>query len=367
MTINYGIIGCGMMGGEHIRNIKLLDGARVTALTDPIAENMDEAVQIAGNDCRTFDSIGQLLKSGSCDALVIASPNHTHHEILRELSGCGLPILAEKPLCITLDQCRSVSEVFGKNNAPVWVAMEYRYIAPVTKLISALRDGEAGILRMLSIREYRYPFLEKFGDWNRFSEKSGGTMVEKCCHFFDLMRLIIKSEPVRIYASGGMDVNHVDEVYDGSRPDILDNAYVIVDFANGVRALIELCMFAESAPWQERVTAIGDAASIEARVPGPARFSASGEERHAELEIAYREDQRVDVQTVEVDHSILAAGDHHGSTFFQHQRFIDMVRNGGKPAVSLQDGMLAVAMGQAAEESVMTGEAIDFQEFLDRQ
>jgi hypothetical protein len=51
---------------------------------------------------------------------------------------------------------------------------------------------------MLSIREHRFPFLTKVGDWNRFSENTGGTMVEKCCHFFDLMRLITRSEAVRV-------------------------------------------------------------------------------------------------------------------------------------------------------------------------
>ena len=53
---------------------------------------------------------------------------------------------------------------------------------------------------------HRFPFLEKVGDWNRFSKNSGGTLVEKCCHFFDLMRLLTQSEPVQVYASGGIAV-----------------------------------------------------------------------------------------------------------------------------------------------------------------
>ena len=57
--------------------------------------------------------------------------------------------------------------------------------------------------------------LRKVDDWNRFSSRTGGTLVEKCCHFFDLMRLILKSEPTRILASGGQDVNHLDEQYHG--------------------------------------------------------------------------------------------------------------------------------------------------------
>jgi myo-inositol 2-dehydrogenase / D-chiro-inositol 1-dehydrogenase len=56
---------------------------------------------------------------------------------------------------------------------------------------------------MLTIREHRFPFLEKVGDWNRFNRNTGGTLVEKCCHFFDLMRLILRDDPVRVMASGG--------------------------------------------------------------------------------------------------------------------------------------------------------------------
>ncbi len=90
-------------------------------------------------------------------------------------------------------------------------------------------------MKMVAIREHRFPFLVKVGDWNRFNRNTGGTLVEKCCHFFDLMRLVAGAEPVSVLASGAQDVNHLDERYNGEVPDILDNAYVIVDFANGVR------------------------------------------------------------------------------------------------------------------------------------
>jgi myo-inositol 2-dehydrogenase/D-chiro-inositol 1-dehydrogenase len=86
------------------------------------------------------------------------------------------------------------------------------------------------------------PFLQKVGDWNRFTSRTGGSLVEKCCHHFDLMRLIIGSEPRRFFASGGQDANHLDETYNGQASDILDNAYVLVDFENGARGLLELCM-----------------------------------------------------------------------------------------------------------------------------
>ena len=66
---------------------------------------------------------------------------------------------------------------------------------PVGEFITQIGRGRVGQLRMLSIREHRFPFLPKVGDWNRFNRNTGGTMVEKCCHFFDLMRLIVGACP----------------------------------------------------------------------------------------------------------------------------------------------------------------------------
>jgi predicted dehydrogenase len=97
----------------------------------------------------------------------------------------------------------------------VQVGLEYRYIPAVAKLIEQVKIGSIGHVRMVSIREHRFPFLVKVNNWNRFNRNSGGTLVEKCCHFFDLMTLIADSRPVRAMASGAQDINHLDEIYDG--------------------------------------------------------------------------------------------------------------------------------------------------------
>lgn len=109
---------------------------------------------------------------------------------------------------------------------------------PVAKLIQIVKSGSIGQVKMVAIREHRFPFLVKVNcatqncvlilafyliglqilqvnDWNRFNENTGGTLVEKCCHFFDLMRLFVGSNPMRVMASGAVDVNHKDEMYNG--------------------------------------------------------------------------------------------------------------------------------------------------------
>jgi myo-inositol 2-dehydrogenase / D-chiro-inositol 1-dehydrogenase len=358
-TLNYGIIGSGMMGHEHIRNINLIGDAKVAAVCDLDGEMRGIARQLAGEGCRTFADHRDLLSADLCDAYVIASPNHTHAAVLRDVLPAAKPVLVEKPLCTTVADCNEILALAAKTGTPVWVAMEYRYMPPLQRLMRELDEGAAGRAHMISIREHRYPFLKKVGDWNRFNANTGGTLVEKCCHFFDLMRLIAKSEAVRVYASGAMDVNFLGERYDGRTPDIIDNAFVIVDFANGMRAMLDLCMFAEGSYWQEQISVVGDEARIDALIPGPARFSREGKERNSEIVVSPRDSKIERREEIHVDHSILAAGDHHGSTFFQHRKFAELVRHGGTPEVSLEDGLKAVMIGAAAEESARSGRAVD--------
>ncbi|MBT8414364.1 MAG: hypothetical protein KJO30_08550, partial [Boseongicola sp.] len=64
------------------------------------------------------------------------------------------------------------------------------------------------------------------------------------------------------------------------------------------------------------------------------------------------------VVEIPVDPTILDAGDHNGSTFYQHARFLELVRAGGAPEVSLRDGAQAVAMGHAAQEAARGGGAV---------
>ncbi|MEM6465586.1 MAG: Gfo/Idh/MocA family oxidoreductase [Pseudomonadota bacterium] len=359
MTLRYGLIGAGMMGQEHIRNVALLEGAEVVAIADPDLHMTRKAQTLAGPACKAYLHHQEMLTYEGLDALIVAAPNHMHHPILREVMRTDIPVLCEKPLGISPQECEDIVAWDAARDAPLWTAMEYRYMPPVQRLIQEVRAGQVGDVRMLSIREHRFPFLTKVGDWNRFSEQTGGTLVEKCCHFFDLMRLILDAEPVRVYASGNMDVNHKDEDYDGRVPDILDNAYVIVDFDTGARAMVDLCMFAEGAYWQEVISATGPNARVDAMIPGPARFTKTGEERSSQIVISERGSRTEQVIAIEVDERILRAGDHHGSTFFQHMRFAEMLQSGGKPEVTAADGMIAVKVGIAAERSARTGQAIN--------
>lgn len=356
--VRYGIIGCGMMGQEHLRNIALLPEAEVVAIFEPdpamraIAATMVPGAVMCG-------SVEQILAVAGVNCLLIASPNDLHLGQLGLIARIRpLPVLVEKPLFTAPGMAAEVA-LLRDYPAPVWVAMEYRYMPPVAHLIAQAQAATGGV-RMLTIREHRFPFLEKVGDWNRFNARSGGTLVEKCCHFFDLMRRIAGCDPVRIMASGGQAVNHLDEDYDGKVPDIWDHAYVIVEFSNGLRAMLELCMFAEGARYQEEISAVGPLGKIEAHVPGPGRFWPAhlGDAPVPQVIVSPRDPKGPRVLEVPVDPGLLAAGDHNGSTFYQHQGFARVVMGLQAPEVGLIDGWWAVAMGMAAQQSAITGQAV---------
>lgn len=383
--IRYGFIGCGMMGQEHVRNLSLIDGAVVVAVFEPDAAMQALASRIAPH--AAFEpTLEALLNRRDIDAWVMTSPNHCHAEQLAAIVAKNpQPVLLEKPACVNLDQVNAMQSMLdrhaGHTNPPIWTAMEYRYMPPITKLIEeAHRAAHTGPAVMFSIREHRYPFLTKVGNWNRFSRNTGGTLVEKCCHFFDLMRHVMQADPVRVYASGGQNHNHLDERYSGETPDILDNAYVVLDFANGRRALLDLCMFAEGSRYQEELCVVGAKGKLDCKVPGPGRFwpTELGDAPVAQLTVSQRhivgaegwtnhpDITAVPMQTLDipVDEALLAVGDHNGSTFYQHQKFFDMVcrwqagEKSAAPEVSLQDGLKAVLIGLAAEQSAKTGESI---------
>jgi myo-inositol 2-dehydrogenase / D-chiro-inositol 1-dehydrogenase len=390
-VIRYGIIGAGMMGREHIRNIITLGGARVTALADPHAKSIENALSDLagryvfsggtglkdegaapagqeGSPPEVFTTAEELLASGLCDAVVVATPNYTHASVLDLIfdQAPSMHVLVEKPLATTIEDARRIVERSANHRGIVWVGLEYRFIPPVARFLQEI-PVTVGDLKMMTVREHRFPFLPKVGDWNRFTTNTGGTLVEKCCHFFDLMNLAVSTHtagarPIRVMASGGQDVNHLDERYPGNPagevPDILDNAFVIVDYSNGVRSLLDLCMFAETSVNEQELCAVGSLGKVEAFVPsGMVRVA-----KRAPLKNGYPQPGTIEEFDASHDPRVKHEGFHHGSSFLEHLAFAEAIRSGGAAAVKVEDGLWSVAVGIAAHRSIQLDRPVELSE-----
>jgi predicted dehydrogenase len=350
MPLRFGVIGTGMMGCEHLRNLLALPDATIVAVADPSERSRAWAAHTLGDGHPACigSSTGDVLSRDDVDAVVVATPNHMHASVLREVFAArpDVAVMVEKPLCTTLDDCRTVVDAAARRPGIVWVGLEYRYMPPVAAFLRALESGDAGRLHMIAIREHRFPFLDKVGHWNRFNRNTGGTLVEKCCHFFDLMRLAAGADPVRVLASGGQAVNHLEERYDDEVPDILDHAYVIVEFANGVRGSLDLCMFAEASTNEQELCAVGEAGKVEAFVPSGL------------LRVGERATRQITERDASRDERVAYEGFHHGASYLELVAFADAVRTCGPPAVTVEDGLWSVAMGVAAHCSIDEARAV---------
>lgn len=273
------ILGAGMMGQEHISYISGYSALQIDFLCDPFEPSLDKAVQVM----KQFNnpSLPTLLRDESdllsyadaIDLLVIASPNYLHTESLVKWGKHNLTILCEKPVAVSQEQHDALMKLAADPDfiARIWVAMEYRYIPAIAKLLALIPT--IGELKMITIRENRFPFLSKVQQWNRDPLKTGDTLVEKCCHFFHLFRLISGleiSEPgVRSIVQRGL--NYLDEEKHSESP-IIDAAFVIFPFSDehctfdeSVRekshkasmGCLELCMYAEGSRHQEEIIVTG--------------------------------------------------------------------------------------------------------------
>jgi myo-inositol 2-dehydrogenase / D-chiro-inositol 1-dehydrogenase len=368
-ALRYGIVGCGSMGREHIENIRALAGGSgggvVTAIADPTAASREQAVALLDGNVKLFEHHGELLKSGLCDAVIVASPNFTHISVMRDALATELHLLCEKPLVTAMADGVEILERAKNRKAIAWVAQEYRYMPPVAEMIRIAHSGGVGRVHQVAVREHREPFYPKVGDWNRFSANTGGTLVEKCCHYFNLMDFILKEKPLRVFASGGQRVNHLDEKYNGKTPDILDSAYVIVEYPSGARGSLDLCMFAENSIDNEHVTIVGDQGKLESLLPsGVLRYGRR--EDWGKREVWGQPSgtaKGVAVRQIR-DTNIKYLGQHFGASYIEHQRFAHAVRNGLPAEIGLEEGLRSVATGFAAHQSIDEGRVVALSEVL---
>jgi predicted dehydrogenase len=339
-----------------------MGGATVTAISDPHKPSIEAALEMVPG-AKVFSDHRALLDSGLIDAVVIATPNDTHAEVLKDALATDLAVFVEKPLATTVDDLKSILDWESKRSALTWMGLEYRFMPPVTEAIARAKEGEAGKIHQISIREHREPFYPKVDSWNRFTERTGGTLVEKCCHYFNLMDLVIGEQPIRVFASGGQSVNHLNENYGGRQANMLDNAYVILEYASGARGMLDLCMFGEGSFDKEILTIIGDQGKIESFLPSQV-VKASRRDSVGNLDNWASGASRARGSETKIVHNydVKYMGHHYGASYIEHTKFRDAILNSTAAEVTLLDGVTSVVTGLAAHKSINEGRVVEIKE-----
>lgn len=358
----YGIIGTGMMGREHIRAVLQLEQAQLIGLCDSHPKSLElgvaEVIRSGGKAPKIYSDTAALASDPDVDAILICTPNFTHRAVFDQVKASGKPIFLEKPMATTLEDAFYLAQGALRYPAAIQLGMQYRYKSQYQLALSALDRNELGSVKMISLCEYRPPFLSKVREWNKFSEYSGGTLVEKCCHYFDLMNRIAGAPPARVYASGGRAVNFADFEYKGKPSDIDDHALVVVDYENGVKAQFALNMFSEEL--FEALTVGGSEGTL-----------------HTEEYASFKPDRpsRSSIRIQTPDHPAyegidctfpedIEIGGHYGSTLFEHQRFRDQLTGATNDGATCAEGLWAIITAWMAQVSMQQGNVVDVREML---
>ena len=362
----FNIIGAGMMGLEHMK-LTILEGrATIHGVFDPNPRSMavaNEAHKKFASEGTLFiyDSLDEACNDPQVDGLIICTPNHTHIDIVKEAAKSGKHILLEKPMATTIRDAHEIARIANDYDAVFQIGLQYRYKAIyVEAMYEALERKSIGEIKTISILEHRIPFLDKVNQWNKFSKYSGGTLVEKCCHYFDLMNLFAQSKPVSVFASGSMAVNFVNFEYGDEKSDIIDNAFVIVTYENGVRARFDLCMFVPV--YYEELVLCGDEGYLKA---SEVLDLLEGQKSKSHLEIMRGENKPARV-TNPCYASHIAETGHSGATYFEHICFVDNIEGKETNTATAEEGFWSIVVGAAAEESVKTEAVVNIDELLKR-
>lgn len=362
----FNVIGTGINGCEHIR-VTLLEGrATIQGVYDPNPGSIALAQASfqhfrPGEQLKVYDSLEAACNDPEVDALIISTPNYTHLEVLKAATKSGKNIFLEKPMATTVQDAYEIMKIAESYPAVLQIGLQYRYKSMyVESIYEALKRKSLGEIKMVNITEHRVPFLDKVNQWNKFSKYSGGTLVEKCCHYFDLLNLFSGSRPVSVYATGSQAVNFKEFEYNGEKSDILDNAIVSVVYENGIRASFNLCMFAPM--FYEEISICGDEGYLKAyerqdflNVPRP----------HTHLEILKGEKKPTRITNPCYPPHIEESG-HNGATFFEHVNLIDNLDGKETDTATVAEGFWSVVVGAAAEESAKSGKVILIDALLEK-
>lgn len=156
-NLRAGLIGLGMMGRHHARNLRAIDGVDLVA----VADQLGDPHGVAG-DLQVLPNIEALIEAG-VDYCVVALPTEFHEEAGLKLAAAGVHALIEKPLAKTVDAARTLAKAFADAGLIGAVGHIERYNPALQQLRRRLEAGELGDLYQIATRR-QGPFPNRIAD-----------------------------------------------------------------------------------------------------------------------------------------------------------------------------------------------------------
>ncbi|MDW8052172.1 MAG: Gfo/Idh/MocA family oxidoreductase [Armatimonadota bacterium] len=320
-----GIIGLGTMGRQHTLAYRQMPDVEVVAAYDRNPERVQQFTQEFGVYAAT--DFNDLLSR--CDVVDICVPTHRHAEYALAAIEAGKAVVCEKPLARTLEQCEQIVEAVKKHNTIFMPAHVLRFFPEYRTAHQLIKSGALGTVAAVRMRRGG-DFPRATSDWYADFNKSGGVILDLIIHDFDWLLWTLGAVE-RVYAKA-LTFRNLDH---------LDYTLVTLKFKNGAVAHVE-GVWCDPSGFKVSFEVCGDSGMLE-----------------------YDSAQQVPLRS-----AIRAEGGSGGGVqvpsspsvqdpyYLELRHFIDCVKTGTTPEITVEDGYNAVRLALAAIESAQTGRVV---------
>ena len=318
--LKVGLLGAGRIGQVHAAVVAAHEGSKLAAVSDVYAPAAEELAAKYHAQMRSSDEI---IADDTIDAVLIATSTDTHSDLIEAATQAGKAVMCEKPVDLSLERARACLKAVSATGRPVMIGFNRRFDPSFAAIRDSLAAGQIGKAELLSVTSFdpAPPPVE-------YIKVSGGMFRDMMIHDFDMTNFIMGETPVSISASGACLVDpEIGRVGD------IDTAVVTLSYADGKLAVIKNSRRAAYG-YDQRLELLGADGLLQA--------------------------QNMLENTVvkSIGQGVISAK----PTYFFIERympaykaewaaFVAAVQEGDDMPVSLQDGVQALAMAEAAQRS----------------
>jgi len=333
MTVNFAILGAGRIGQVHARAVAATPGARLVAIADPVAAAAASVQAAYGCDIRTIDAIEA---SPDVGAVVICTPTDTHADLIERFVRAGKAVFCEKPVDLSLARVAACLKVVDGAKGMLMVGFNRRFDPDFMALKAAIDAGSIGPVEMVTIisRDPCAPPAD-------YITRSGGIFRDMTIHDFDMARWLLGEEVDTVQAAASVLTDPAIAALGD-----FDSVNVILRTASGRQAIISNSRRATYG-YDQRIEVLGAKGMLQA-------------ENQAENRV-----------------TLADAGGYHSApllNFFMSRytaayaneiaAFVASVTQAAPTPTTGQDGLMALALAEAALKSVAEGRTVKVAEFV---
>ena len=261
--VRYGFIGTGTEGCTLLKFLATIPEGRCIATCDIYPPNLKKGVETIGSNPETYTEYRKMLERKDMDAVLIATPLNLHAQMVVDALNAGKHVFVEKTMYFKEEEGEMIRKAMADNPKLVLqVGLQRRSSVLYQVAMEMIRKGALGKIMFVRAQWHRNsnwrrpvpdPKFERLINWRMYKEYSGGLLAELASHQIDVANWAIGSEPISVYATGGID-------YWKDGRETCDNVEAIYEYAGGQKMVWSSILYNAHLDFNEQI--MGDQGTL---------------------------------------------------------------------------------------------------------